>query len=153
MLFLDLKYLSSAVLVMAFGWTWPGRVEKCTALSVVEGQGTEVNKTVSIPGLGLVAKNNWNTDWVVSSHEKFQSFQATIVSEDDSSYRIEMYLKYGDQTADQFYQKKEVKLIANEPLTIEATTRTKTQPYQVNLLVGGIEAVGKTYTASVVGCS
>lgn len=147
------RYASLATLAAMVCFPLPGRAETCTPLSVVEGQGSEVTKTVTIPSLGLVSKNNWNTDWVVPANERFEKFQATIVSEEDASFRIEMYLKYGDRTTDQFYDTKGVQLKAGEPLTIEATPRPQTEPYQVNLLIGGTSAAGKTYTASVVGCN
>ena len=147
------RYALTTMLAAVVCFPLPGRAESCSALSVVKGQGAEVTKTVTIPTLGLFSRKNWNTDWVVPSNEKFKSFKATIVSKKDASFQIEMYLKYGDGTVDQFYNSKGVQLKAGEPLNIEATPRPQTEPYQVNMLIGGVSAVDKTYTASVVGCN
>jgi hypothetical protein len=39
-----------------------------------------------------------------------------------------------------------------QPLEIIATPRQNQIPYQVNVLVGGLEAIGNSYKVSVKGC-
>ncbi len=130
---------------------WQGLAETCTPLELVGDRGSSITKTVTLPSLGLT-RTNWNTDWSVPSNRQFKRFEATITSEKHNSYKIQMYLKYSDGTASEFYNTNEVRIMADAPLTIEATPRAKEQPYQVNLLIGGLKATGQTYTARVVGC-
>ena len=135
----------------------PAKSQSCTPLSLVGGEGTEVKKTVSVPTVpgpfGLrITRNNWNTDWIVPSAQNLNNFVATILSEEGGVFDIRMYLKYSNATADNFYNAKGVRLNAGEPLEIRATSRTDEQPYQVNLFVGEVDNIGKSYTASVVGC-
>ncbi len=139
----------------------PVQAETCTPILVVGGQGNTVTKTVSPPTipagpLGIVGvdvtRNNWNTDWAVPGDVKFRRFLVTINSNDGGPFDIRMYLKYSDQTTGEFYNTEGVQFQSGQPLKIEATPRPEDEPYQVNLLVNGIESLGKTYTASVVGC-
>lgn len=139
-----------------------GKAETCTPIPVVGGQGNTITKTVSPPTipagpLGMlgvdITRNNWNTDWAVPGDVKFRRFILTITSNDGGPFDIKMYLKYSDQTASQFYNAEGAQLPPDQPLKIEATPRPEDEPYQVNLFVNGLESLGKTYTASVVGCS
>jgi hypothetical protein len=133
-----------------------GRTQTCIPLPLVGGQGSEVSKKVSqptIPGpFGLKLRSDWNTDWSVPGGDRFESYKATIVSDEGGSFDIQMYLKYSDNTADEFYKTNGVQLAPGKPLEITATSRRSEQPYQVNLYIGGMKAVGTRYTASVVGC-
>lgn len=139
----------------------PVQAETCTPIPVVGGQGNTITKTVSPPTipagpLGMlgvdITRNNWNTDWAVPGDVKFRRFIVTITSNDGGPFDIKMYLKYSDQTASEFYNTEGVQLQPNNPLKLEATPRPEDEPYQVNLFVNGLESLGKTYTASVVGC-
>ncbi|NJO40087.1 MAG: hypothetical protein HC769_13215 [Cyanobacteria bacterium CRU_2_1] len=128
----------------------------CISLSLVGGDGTEVTKETSpptIPGpFGLEVRNNWNTDWVVPSGQIFQEFIVTIVPHSTAEYNIEMNLKYADDTADEFYDESSIDLTAEQSLIIRATPRSSDQPYQVNVAIGGLNAIGVRYTASVQAC-
>jgi hypothetical protein len=135
----------------------PSRAESCTLLPLVGGQGSEVTKTVTTPTIpgpfGLqITRNNWNTDWAVPGNQQFSRFIVTMASAQGGQFNIRMYLKYSDQTAGEFYNTEGVPLKPGQPLTIEATSRSGDDPYQVNLFVGGLSSIGKTYTASVMGC-
>lgn len=131
----------------------PAEARICVPLPVVRGEGNEVAKKISTPGLfGLGIRNNWNTDWAVPGGQSFREFVATIVPETNSAFNIKLYVKYSDGTADQFYDRTGVRLDAGEALTLRGTARPRQQPYQVNLYVGGLKAVGERFTASVVGC-
>jgi hypothetical protein len=131
--------------------------DTCTPISLVGGQGSEVTKTVSpptVPGpLGIkITRNNWNTDWAVPGGRRFRRFVATVSSPDGGSFDIRLFLKYSDQTADELFNTDSLRIEPGKPLTIEAMVREQDQPYQVNLFANGINHIGNTYTASVVGC-
>ena len=135
----------------------PANAQTCTPLQLVGGEGSEVTKTVTVPTIpgpfGIrITRNNWNTDWAVPGGQRFQRFAVTMVSEDGGKFDIRLYLKYSDQTADQFYEVNNEQLKPTVPLELTATSRPDDQPYQVNLFVGGVESIGDTYTASVEGC-
>jgi hypothetical protein len=150
-----------AILSSIVSLNLPVQAESCTPIPVVMGEGNTITKTVSPPTipagpLGMlgvdITRNNWNTDWAVPGDVKFRSFIVTITSNDGGPFDIKMYLKYSDQTASEFYNAEGVQLQPGKPLRLEATPRPEDEPYQVNLLVNGLESLGKTYTASVVGC-
>lgn len=139
----------------------PVQAETCTPIPLVGGSGNSVTKTVSPPTipagpLGMlgvdVTRNNWNTDWAVPGDVKYRKFIVTVNSNDSVPFDVRMYLKYSDQTAGEFFNNQAVQFQANKPLKIVAEPRPEDEPYQVNLFVNGIESIGKTYTASVVGC-
>ncbi|MEB3161021.1 MAG: hypothetical protein VKL20_06135 [Synechocystis sp.] len=130
----------------------------CIPLELVGGQGSSVTKTVSqptipspLPGIDIT-KDNWNTDWAVPTLTKFDYFQATITSE-GGTFNIAFYVKYNDQTAQKFFDEKGVEITPDKPLVIKATPGPKDEPYQVNLFNGGLDRIGNTFTANVVGCT
>lgn len=139
-----------AAAALSWGLTLPAQAQSCQALPVVGGQGTDVEKTISTPSLG-VFRNNWDTDFAAADIPA-QRYIASIEAEDGGEYSIEMYLKYADGTADEVYNDI-VGLSVGETLEISGTRRLSDQPYQINLSVGGISAVGNAYEASVVACS
>lgn len=128
----------------------PVSAQTCAPLRIAEGTGTQVEKSVSIPATG-VTKSNWNTDFVVPSTQRFSRYVAEIVPQNGGEYEIQMFLKYNNETADKVYDQT-IKLQQGKPFTIPGTPRTNAIPYQVNLKVGGVQAVGNSYTASVSGC-
>jgi hypothetical protein len=77
---------------------------------------------------------------------------ATIVAENGGTFDIRMFLKYSDQTAEEFFNQNGKRLEPDQPLTIEATPRPEDNPFQVNIFVNGLPAIGQAYRASVVGC-
>lgn len=132
--------------------------EVCTPLALVGGSGTSVTKTVSqptipspIPGLDIT-KDNWNTDWIVPTLTEFDYFKATVTS-DGGTFNIAFYIKYNDQTSQKFFDQKGVQITPDQPLVITATPGPNDEPYQVNLFNGGLDRIGNTFTASVVGCT
>jgi hypothetical protein len=130
----------------------PGKAESCIPLSVIGGKGHEVEKTVTIPAIPGFFAHNWNTDWAIPTDTKFKNYKAVVISDSDGIFDVKMYLKYSDETSDPFYEQKNIELTANDPLNIKITGRRQEQPYQVNLLVGGMKASGYKYRASVYGC-
>jgi hypothetical protein len=123
----------------------------CTPLEVVGAFETNIEKTVSPPSTGIT-QSNWNTDFVVSDNYDADRFFARIVAEDAGEYDIEVYLKYPDDTADEVFNEEAVDLEAGESIIIPAYPRVSQDPYQVNVEVGGIQALGHTYWVSVEGC-
>ena len=149
----------SIALIFTFwaGLSLPAKAEKCVALPLVGGEGTEVEKTIttpSIPGpFGIkVTTDNWNTDWAIPNSKKFNSYRATIVSEEGGNFIIKMYLKYSDDTADSFYDKSETTLSPKQPLIVNTKSSREEQPYQLNIFVGGVQSIGNKYKATVFGC-
>ena len=135
--------------------------QTCVPLTVVGGNRgqTRVEKKVNQPTLpgpfGIrFTRNNWNTDWLVPSPERFERFIATIVPEGEGSesFNIRMYLKYSDETVDELFNAKKYDIGPEHPLEITAAPRRGQQPYQVNLYVGGLINVGDRYSATVQGC-
>ena len=127
----------------------PLQAQSCQALSVVKGEGTVVEKSVSIPSIAIL-RNNWDTDFNAAAVPA-DLYVATVEVEDGGEYSIEMYLKYPDDSADEVFNDS-VRLSAGETLEIEGSRRLDDRPYQINLSVGGISAAGQNYRASVVGC-
>ncbi len=66
---------------------------------------------------------------------------------------MNFYLMYPNNTADKFFSREASPLKRNQPVIAKATTRNRIQqPYQVNVFVGGTEAIGTVYTATVLVC-
>ncbi|MBL1209744.1 hypothetical protein [Geminocystis sp. GBBB08] len=143
---------------LLLGWQIPVLAETCTPILVVGGEGSTVTKTVSEPTIPTlfgvdITRNNWNTDWAVPTEDNtFRRYLVEVSSNDGGPFDLKMYLKYSDQTADLFFNKEGLNISKDKPLKIESSPRPEAQPYQVNLFVGGIESLGKTYTATVMGC-
>jgi hypothetical protein len=146
----------SVSIVLAIG-NVPASAETCTPMSLLGGQGSEISKTVSqptVPGpLGIkITRNNWNTDWAIPGGRRFRRFVTTISVPRGASFDIRLFLKYSDQTSDEFFNTNSARIEPDKPLTIVSTVRPGDQPFLVNLFVNGIQHIGNAYTASVVGC-
>lgn len=130
----------------------PLNAEICTPLRVVGGEGTEITKTVSPPGI-VLTKSNWNTDFAVPSNTAFPKYIAIVRSESSktSNLPVEMFLKYSNGTFDKTFDGT-VELLSGQSKEIIASPRLDRQPYQINLKVGGITSQGFSYTLSVLGC-
>ncbi|ASC73903.1 hypothetical protein XM38_048770 [Halomicronema hongdechloris C2206] len=137
--------------VMLAGSAAPAVAQSCTPLSVVGGEGAEVEKTVSPPSF-LVTGNNWNTDFSVPSDTRFSRFIVNFVSQDGTVYDVDVNLKYSNDSVDTPYSVDSLTVMEADPVEIGVNARVGETPYQVNLRVGGIEAEGNTYRASVLGC-
>jgi hypothetical protein len=123
-------------------------------LMPVGGTDPEVVKRVSAPSL-LLTRNNWNTDFVVPSNWSFTSFRVNLFFKDSGSYQSEMFLKYGNNSNDRFYDERIV-TEGNKLFQTAAYPRRQQgrniQPFQVNVKVGNTGAIGKVYVVSVDGC-
>lgn len=129
----------------------PAYGQSCQSLNAIGGDGTQVRKIVSAPGL-LISRNNYNTDFGVPGGAIFDRFVVDLVPEQTAEYNISVYLKYSDGTKDQFYRNSSVRLLEGQPLKIPAIPRRDNQPYQVNVKVGDLESTGNKYSVSVAGC-
>jgi hypothetical protein len=69
-----------------------------------------------------------------------------------ASFDIRLFLKYSDQTNEEFFNTNGVRIEQGKPLTIEARVREGDQPFLINLFANGIQHLGNTYTASTVAC-
>ncbi|WP_126147114.1 hypothetical protein [Synechococcus elongatus] len=124
----------------------------CTPLAVVGGAGTSVTKTVTPGGAGPFFRDNWDTDFAVPTDATFRRYVATIRSLSASTtYQASLNLKYSNGTADQTF-KGSFALPRNGSQELVGQPRRDSQPFQVNVNLGGLKAVGSTYTLTVAGC-
>jgi hypothetical protein len=155
--------LGSLIVLSGLTPSAQAKTETCIPIPLVGGEGNQVIKKVSPPTipagpLGMlgvnITNNDWNTDWAVplGDGKPFRRFLVKLLSNDGGPFEVRMYLKYGDQTSDEFFNQKSLQLSNDKPLKIEAIPRANNQPYQVNVFVAGIDALGKSYSATVVGC-
>ncbi|NJK59994.1 MAG: hypothetical protein HC918_06780 [Oscillatoriales cyanobacterium SM2_1_8] len=134
------------------GWGEPVLAQaNCQAFGPVGSATSAVRKTVSPSGT-LITSDNWNTDFVVPGDRPYRTVRATITAEQTAPFALKLFLKYADNTADKFFENT-VRLTANQPLVLTGTARPQSQPFQVNVFVGGLEAIGSTYRVQVQGCS
>lgn len=129
----------------------PVGAQTCVPFPVVGGKDFEVEKEVSFVGTGIV-RSNWNTDFRVPSDPPFKRYVATILPEDRGEYQVRITLKYGDKTTETVYDNV-IELPQNQLVMFNLTPRLERIPEQVNLVIGGVNAIGKNYTVSVVGCN
>jgi hypothetical protein len=135
----------------AFTSLSPAQAQSCAALPVVGGSGTEVEKSVSPPSTG-VTRSNWNTDFFVPSNRSFRRYVARIVPKNGGEYKVRMSLKYNNDTADRAFERT-IDLAEGKPYDIQGAARNNATPYQVNVEVGGLQAIGNSYTVSAFGCN
>ncbi|MBE7383106.1 MAG: hypothetical protein F6J95_017040 [Leptolyngbya sp. SIO1E4] len=138
--------LTATALISAIA---PAYAQVCEPLEVVGGEGTEVTKTVSPPG-ALFIDDNWNTDFAVTT--SYAYFLVNFLPESGESYDIDVHLKYPDDSIDSAYSVSNGIFPEGDSETIRVESRRNSNPYQVNLRVGGLNAEGNTYTASINGC-
>ncbi|MEB3279984.1 MAG: hypothetical protein VKK42_13805 [Lyngbya sp.] len=146
-------------LALLFSFSLPVNAQTCTPLAVVKGDGTSVTKRVSPPNAGILPvvpvgyRGNWDTDFAIAGNASYNYFVATIksASEDPAEFKIQMFLKYSDGTADRVFNDR-VTLQPNESQQMTGQPRSGDFPYQVNLNVGGGDAIGHSYTIWVEGC-
>ncbi len=131
--------------------TIPVKAQTCSALVVVDGKGTQAQKSVSPPGTGIT-RDNWNTDFIVPSSQSFRRYVARVTPKNGGEYDLAMSLKYNNDTADNAFSRT-LTLAEGKPYNIQGAARTSATPYQVNVSVGGIRAIGNSYTVSMLGCN
>jgi hypothetical protein len=137
----------STVLAVAL----PVSAQTCVPFQVVGGRGVEVEKEVSFLGTGIV-RSNWNTDFRVPNDQAFSRYVATILPADRGEYQVRIVLKYADKTHETVYDNV-IELPQNQLVLFNLTPRPNQPLDQVNLLIGGVNAIGKSYTVSVLGCN
>jgi hypothetical protein len=125
--------------------------QSCTPLQVVDGQGTSVKKSVSPPSTGIT-RDNWNTDFVVPSTQNFSRYVATVRADKSGDYDLKLAFKYNNDTSDEVLNRPGYNLTANRAVSFTGTPRENSNPYQVNVSVGGVRVLGNSYTVTVQGC-
>ena len=138
-------------LLLSLSFVSSAQADECYPLNVIGDTGTTVKKTVS-PFSTLVTSNNWNTDFTVPSDYSFNSYEATIVPENNANYDVELSLKYRDLSSSRSYKKDNVAVKVGQPLNLIGIPQSPRNPSQINVFVGGLNAIGNTYSVSVVGC-
>jgi hypothetical protein len=145
--------LAILTLAVSFGcYRSPSLAQMCVPLDVVGGEGREISKTVSPPGMVLV-KDNWNTDFIVASGYPSGQYVATITSKSNgkAKYNVKMFLKYNDGSLDKTFEG-DIELTPGQSRNLFGNPRVGQQPYQVNIRVGGVNALGYSYTLAVTSC-
>jgi hypothetical protein len=132
-------------LVLSLTYADPGLSAQCKPLKVVDGTGTSVRKKVE--------RKNWNTDFAVPNNARFSRYVATLkaLAGNGKTFKVKMNLKYPDGTVDEAFSGS-VLLAADQSDQFTASPRVGAQPYQVNMVVGGLDALTTGYSLSVVGC-
>jgi hypothetical protein len=125
----------------------------CAPFKVVGGAGNSVSKQVSQPNMTQLVRSNWDTDFAVPTRESFKRFVVTLKSESSAKapFQVQINLKYSDRTVDNAFDSK-VELDPGKSKVITVMPRINNQPYQVNVNVGGTDAIGYGYNLSVSGC-
>jgi hypothetical protein len=147
----ELKLLVVSGLLLSLSFVSSAQADECYPLNVIGDIGTTVKKTVS-PFSTLVTSNNWNTDFSVPSDRSFNSYEATIIPENDANYDLELSLKYRDRSSSRSYKKDNVGVKVGQPLKLIGVPQSPRNPSQINVFVGGLNAIGNTYSISVEGC-
>jgi hypothetical protein len=136
--------------------TWfplPSFAQMCIPLDVVGAEGREISKTVSPPGMVLV-RDNWNTDFIVANGYPSGQYIATLTSkssEKTAKFNVKMFLKYSDGSLDKAFDG-DIELAPGQSRNVFGNPRIGQQPYQVNVRVGGVNALGFSYTLAVNSC-
>lgn len=127
---------------------------RCIPLQVVDGyqNQTVVQKNVS-GASALFVQSNWNTDFVVPANRSFRSFVGKVQATDGlgRSFELQMNLKYANGSVTQAYNAS-VPLKPNQSQTMTGYPQANMQPYQVNMVVGGVDAFNTNYVLTVSAC-
>lgn len=130
----------------------PAQAETCTPLKVVGSQQVgSVEKTVSAPG-AVIVRSNWNTDFAIGKPQRYTYYITTVTAKSNGEYDVEMFLKYPDGSADEFYNREAIGLDKGDSIMIRGEPRSSQEPFQINVEVGGLGALGDNYTISAYGC-
>ena len=148
---LRLSFLGIVGLSLSLAFGSPTNAEICEPLNVIGAYGISVKKTVS-PFSTLITNNNWNTDFAVPSDRSYNRYVGTIVPENNANYVVEFNLKYSDNSFSGAYKKDNVTVTVGQPLYLIGVPQSRLNPFQVNVVIGGLNAIGNTYTVSVNGC-
>lgn len=128
----------------------PATAQVCVPMRVVEGASTQVQKQVSPPNTG-VTRSNWNTDFAVPTNRHYSRFVATVFPQNGGEYRVQLALKYPDNSVDTAYDRT-IRLGEKRSVSFTAIPRSEPDPYQLNVSVGGVRAVGNRYTVRASAC-
>jgi hypothetical protein len=125
----------------------------CVPFKVVGGEGNSVSKQVSQPNMTKLLRSNWDTDFAVPTRQSFKRFMVTLKSESSAKapFKVQINLKYNDKTVDNAFDSK-VELDPGKSKVTTVMPRINNQPYQINVNVGGTDAIGYGYNLSVSGC-
>lgn len=141
---------------------FPAFSSNCEPLPVVGGEDNQVTKEVSPPSFrapvpGPVSpriRDNWRTDWFVPTGLTYTSYEVIFMPHVNRNFDVSMSLRYPDDRRQRFFRRLRSDFRANEPIIVNGEPdRTDLAPFQVNVNVGGVQAVGARYTVAVAGCN
>jgi len=120
--------------------------DSCVALQEVTTGETEIRKRIENR---VIARGNWNTDFLVPSEQNFSYFVAILTPEHNASFSFAPTLRFSNGASESPFNVRS-DLVNGEIYSIPFQSSTDRQPNLVNARVGGVN--GNFYTISVVGC-
>lgn len=121
-------------------------LDSCVALQEVTTGQTEIRKRIENR---VIARGNWNTDFLVPSGQEFSFFVAILTPENSAPFQFNPNLRFSDGSRESLFTIR-ADLTRNETYSIPFQSSNNRQPAIVNARVGGVN--GNFYTISIVGC-
>jgi hypothetical protein len=157
--FLNIKNLKRSLLILALGVcssilfsellgvkAQDASNEQCETLKEITTDKTEIRKQIENR---LIGQGNSNTDFAISTGERYNSFVAYMTPENDDKYKVSIYLKYPDETNSKVFER-EMELERGKLYSLNFKSPTQKQPYQVNFQVNSSN--NNAYSIAVSGC-
>lgn len=120
--------------------------DSCVALQEVTTGETEIRKRIENR---VIARGNWNTDFLVPSGQEFSYFVAILTPEHNAAFSFAPTLRFSNGASESPFNVRS-DLVNGEIYSIPFQSSTDRQPNLINARVGGVN--GNFYTISVVGC-
>lgn len=120
--------------------------DACVAFQEVSTGETEIRKRIENR---VIAKGNWNTDFLVPSGQEFSYFAAVLTPEHSAPYHFTANLKQSNGAIETPFSIR-ADLTRGETYSIPFESPTGRQPALINARIGGVN--GNFYTVSIVGC-
>jgi hypothetical protein len=121
-------------------------IDSCIALQEVTTGETEIRKRIENR---VIARGNWNTDFLVPSGQEISYFVAILTPEHDAPYHFTPSLRTSSGATESPFSIRS-DLTRGETYSIPFQSVNGVQTAIVNARVGGVN--GNFYTISVVGC-
>lgn len=124
----------------------PADLESCQYLREVTTGETSIRKQIQVR---LLTGNNWNTDFVVPSTERFQYYVALMTPENDATYDVTINLRYPNNSTSTALNRN-MPMIRDTTYTMLFQSPTNDQPFQINFRIGGPN--NNAYVISALAC-
>lgn len=120
--------------------------DSCVALQEVTTGETEIRKRIENR---VIARGNWNTDFLVPAGQPFSYFVAILMPEHNAPFHFTPTLRFTNGASESPFSVRS-DLVNGEIYSVPFQSSTDRQPNLINARVGGVN--GNFYTISVVGC-